>query len=244
MADDTLLTERLGRLTEQIAAAATDSGRRPDEVAILLATKTQPAERIAVALRAGFTMIGENRVQEITGKASALQDIPHRTELIGHLQRNKVNAVLPFIDRLQSLDSANLAARLERILAAGEVATPAPDRVLPVMVQVNVSGEQSKFGVTGEQARPLLDAIAELPHLRAVGLMTIGLNSPDLTAVRRGYSLLRELRDRHLPGGELSMGMSGDFAAAIAEGATVVRLGSAVFGPRTVAGQPAATDGR
>ncbi|WP_084614730.1 YggS family pyridoxal phosphate-dependent enzyme [Nakamurella lactea] len=232
-ADDAgAVLERLHRVAEQIAAAATDSGRRPDEVTILLATKTQPAERIAVALRAGFTRIGENRVQEITGKAAALQGIPHTTELIGHLQRNKVNAVLPHLDRLQSLDTVALAERLDRVLSGDQLPSPAPGRVLPVMVQVNVSGEASKFGVEPDRAPALLAAVAGLPHLRPVGLMTIGLNSQDLSAVRRGYALLRELRDRHLPGGELSMGMSGDFAAAIAEGATVVRLGSAVFGHR------------
>lgn len=231
--DDRELTARLQQLAEQIAAAATEAGRDPAGVRMLLASKTVPADRIAVALRAGHTLIGENRVQEITGKAEQLSAIPHRTHLIGHLQRNKVNAVLPWISCLQSLDSVSLAERLDRVLATRIEAGDDPqDRVLDVMVQVNVSGEGSKFGVRPEATAELLDAIADLPRLRSAGLMTIGLNSTDIAAVRRGYAVLRALRDDLLPGGELSMGMSGDFAAAIAEGATIVRIGSAAFGSR------------
>lgn len=229
--DESGLTTRLHLLADRIAAAATASGRRPDQVRMLLATKIQPAAVIAVALRAGFVLIGENRVSEVTDKAEALQDIPHNTQLIGHLQRNKVNAVLPFIDGLQSLDTVALARR---------IADRLDGRELEVMVQVNVSGEDSKNGVDPADAPALIDAVGELPGLRLTGLMTIGLNSSDLSAVRRGYAVLRELRDRHLPGGELSMGMSGDFEAAIAEGATVVRIGSAVFGARPTAGPPPA----
>lgn len=227
MTDDELLLDRLAGISDRIATAATGSGRGVADVRMLLATKTQPADRIAVALRAGYTLIGENRVQEVTGKADALQSIPHTTALIGHLQRNKVAAVLPLIDSLQSLDSAELAGRLDRRLAGDD------DRVLEVMVQVNVSGEPTKSGVTVEQAPALIETIAGLPRLRLTGLMTIGLNSTDLTAVRAGYRQLRQLRDRLLPGRELSMGMSGDFEAAIAEGATQVRIGAAAFGPRS-----------
>jgi pyridoxal phosphate enzyme (YggS family) len=227
MTDDELLLDRLAGIAERIAGAATESGRDAADVRMLLATKTQPVERIVVALRAGYTLIGENRVQEITGKAETLQAIPHTTAMIGHLQRNKLAAVLPLIDCLQSLDSADLAARLDRRLADDG------DRVLEVMVQVNVSGEPTKSGVGVEQAPALIETIAELQRLRLTGLMTIGLNSVDLTAVRAGYRQLRELRDRLLPGGELSMGMSGDFEAAIAEGGTLVRIGAAAFGPRT-----------
>lgn len=213
---------------ERIAAAAARADRDPAGVTLLLATKTMPAEVILAALRSGSTLIGENRVQEITEKAEALAAVPHTTHLIGHLQRNKVGAVLPFIDCLQSLDSADLAARFERRLAEHE-----PDRVLQVMVQVNVSGESTKSGVAPEDAAALVAAVREFPHLQLTGLMTIGLNSPDETAVRRGCATLRRLRDELVPGGELSMGMSGDLEPAIAEGATIVRVGSAVFGRRS-----------
>lgn len=229
--DDQTLVARLHQLRARIAAAATESGRRPQDVQLLLATKTVPAERIAVALRAGCTLIGENRVQEIAGKADALQAIPHSTQLIGHLQSNKVNAVLPLIDGMHSLDSAELAQRIDRRLA-GEAA----GRTLQVMIQVNVSGEDSKSGVAPEATAALADAVRSCPRLELTGLMTIGLNSTDLAAVRHGYARLRELRDAIVPGGELSMGMSGDFPDAIAEGATVVRLGSAVFGNRRPTG--------
>lgn len=212
----------------RIAAAATAADRDPASVTLLLATKTMPAEVILTALRSGSTLIGENRVQEITEKADALAAVPHTTHLIGHLQRNKVGAVLPFIDCLQSLDSADLATRFERRLAEHE-----PDRVLQVMVQVNVSGEASKSGVAPEDAAELVAAVRDCPHLQLTGLMTIGLNSPDESAVRQGYASLRQLRDELVPGGELSMGMSGDLEAAIAEGATIVRVGSAVFGRRS-----------
>jgi pyridoxal phosphate enzyme (YggS family) len=202
---------RIDVINERIAAAANAAGRDPADVTLLLATKTMPAELILTALRSGSTLIGENRVQEITEKADALAAVPHTTHLIGHLQRNKVGAVLPFIDCLQSLDSADLATRIERRLAEQE-----PDRVLQVMVQVNVSGESTKSGVVPEETTELVAAVRECPHLELTGLMTIGLNSPEGSAVRQGYARLRELRDELVPGGELSMGMSGDLEAAIA----------------------------
>lgn len=219
---------RIAVIRDRIAAAATAADRDPASVTLLLATKTMPAEVILTALRSGATLIGENRVQEITEKAEALAVVPHTTHLIGHLQRNKVGAVLPFIDCLQSLDSADLAIRFERRLAENE-----PDRVLQVMVQVNVSGESTKSGTAPQETAELVAAVRECSHLQLTGLMTIGLNSPDETAVRQGYAQLRQLRDELVPGGELSMGMSGDLEAAITEGATIVRVGSAVFGGRS-----------
>ncbi len=229
---------QLHELQSRIAAAATDNGRARDDVQLLLATKTVSTDRIAQALRAGFTLIGENRVQELTAKAEALRAIPHTTHLIGHLQRNKMAAALPLIDCLQTLDSTELAERLHRRLAetnrdqppAGR--DPGSPRGLDVMIQVNVSAEPTKAGVPPERTAELVDAVGGLPELRLIGLMTIGLNSADIDAVRGGYSQLRELRDRLIPGGHLSMGMSGDFEAAIAEGATIVRIGSGAFGAR------------
>jgi PLP dependent protein len=220
----------LPALTGRIAAAATASGRAADDVQLLLATKTVAPDRILPVLRAGYRLIGENRVQEVTGKADELAAVEHRLHFIGHLQRNKVNALLPHLDCLQTVDDADLAAALDARL----------DRVLDVMVQVNVSGETSKSGVAPDEAAVLVGHVGGLEHLRVVGFMTIGLNSPDAGRVRAGYETLRELRDRALregwPGAErateLSMGMSGDFETAIAAGATIVRLGSSVFGGR------------
>ncbi|MET0966514.1 MAG: YggS family pyridoxal phosphate-dependent enzyme [Nakamurella sp.] len=227
------LVARLTRLRAEIDDAATQSGRAPEEVSLLLATKTQPADRIRVAIAAGYSLIGENRVQEVVKKAEALTHVPHELHFIGHLQANKVNQLLPHISCLQTLDSVELAGKLNSRLDI-------LDRQLDVLLQVNVSGEESKSGVQPAEAVDLLGALAEFPRLRVRGYMTIGLNSPDRSAVRAGFRNLAELRESavtaRVPGAagavELSMGMSGDFVDAIAEGATIVRLGSAVFGER------------
>jgi len=233
------LLDRLREVRAQVDAAATAAGRSPSEVALLLATKTVPAERIAMALADGFTLIGENRVQEVTDKHDALARIPHTTHFIGHLQANKINQVIGRIDCLESLDSIELARKLDARLAARSLD-------LDVLIQVNVSAEESKSGVEPGRPLDLLAQVAELPRLTVRGFMTIGLNSADRGAVRAGYRVLAGLRDAAVSSGsagavgaagaelatELSMGMSGDFADAIAEGATIVRIGSAVFGQR------------
>ena len=234
--DDPML-QRLEQVVTQIGRAAVEAGREPSGVRLLLATKTQPAERIQTVLRAGYTLLGENRVQEVVAKADELAAFPHEMHFIGHLQANKINQLLEHIDCLQTLDTADLARRLNSRLESR-------DRQLAVMIQVNVSGEQSKSGVTPDLALDLLADVARFPRLTVRGFMTIGLNSPDISAVRAGYRKLAELRDaaiaQRVPGAqnatELSMGMSGDFAVAIAEGATIVRLGSAVFGERPPVG--------
>jgi PLP dependent protein len=230
---DDPIRRRLARIRSEIDEAATASGRLPSQVRLLLATKTQPAERIIAAITAGYPLIGENRVQEVIAKADHLAIVPHETHFIGHLQANKINQLLPHIHCLQTLDSADLAHKLQARLAAR-------DQQLDVLIQVNVSAEASKSGVRPQAVVELLEAVAGLPRLTVRGYMTIGLNSPDRSAVRAGYRLLAELRDQaisdRVPGAdealELSMGMSGDFADAIAEGATIVRVGSGVFGQR------------
>lgn len=235
------LVQRLHDIRRRVDDAATAAGRRPDDVRILLATKTQPAGLIAAAVAAGFTLIGENRVQEVTGKAAELSellpDTPFRRHFIGRLQSNKINQLLPLVDCVESVDSAELAGKLARRAAED-------DRRLDVLAQVNVSGEPTKAGVPPEEVFALVEAIAAHDALRLQGLKTIGLNSPDQGAVRAGYALLTALRDeiRALSGGApgmlpvLSMGMSNDFETAIAAGATEVRIGSAAFGARPVPG--------
>ncbi|WP_420121260.1 YggS family pyridoxal phosphate-dependent enzyme [Nakamurella sp.] len=225
---------RLADVRGRVRAAALAAGRDPAQIRILLATKTLPPAVIRAAIAAGGTLIGENRVQEVLAKADELADVPHETHFIGHLQSNKVTMVLPHISCLQTLDSAALADRLQARLET-------MDRGLDVLVQVNVSGEATKSGVPPAEVADLVAAIARHPRLVLRGFMTIGLNSPDRAAVRRGYAELAGIRARAAAEGwpgaavatELSMGMSGDYADAIAEGATIVRLGSAVFGPRT-----------
>ena len=214
-------------LASRVARAARASGRDPGAVRMLLATKTVDPERIREVLAAGYRLIGENRVQELVAKAGQLSDLAPLTHFIGHLQTNKVGTAVPLISCLQSLDSERLARavqdRLER-----------DGRSLEVLIQVNVSGEDSKYGLPPTAVPGFLRAIAPLDRLRVDGFMTIGLNSPDQGAVRAGYRTLRELGEQSgLPGPvALSMGMSGDFELAIAEGATIVRLGSAAFGAR------------
>lgn len=227
------LVDRLQALRDGVTSAAVASGRGADDVQILLATKTISPAVIRAAISAGYDLIGENRVQEVVAKADELADLPHRTHLIGHLQSNKVNAVLDHVDCVQSVDSVALAGRLDRRCAA-------LGRALDVMVQVNVSGEASKSGVAPDAVDELVAAVLAAEHLRLTGFMTIGLRSDDRSAVRAGYAELAAIRDRvhgsGVPGArravELSMGMSGDWADAIAEGATMVRVGSAVFGAR------------
>jgi len=236
------IPDRLRQVRSDIDAAARAAGRSPSDVRLLLATKTQPADRIITAIGAGFPLIGENRVQEVVAKAAALATTPHEIHFIGHLQANKVNRLLGRISCLQTLDSVDLAHRLQARLDAR-------DELLDMLIQVNVSGEPTKSGVAPQAAAELLDVASGLPRLTVRGYMTIGLNSADRSAVRAGYRLLAELRDAaisdRVPGAgqatELSMGMSDDFADAIAEGATIVRVGSAVFGPRPPALGAAAT---
>ena len=229
------VSEAIAAVRARVAAAAEVAGRAPDDVRILFASKTVSAERAAEAVLAGADQLGESRVQEVVAKAEVLAALPQppRIHLIGHLQSNKVNAALRHVDCIETIDAPPLAERIsDRCVAVG--------RKLNVLVQVNVSGEPSKFGVAPDDAVELALRVAALPGVRLRGLMTIGANSPDADVVRAGYALLRELRDTIVgssaPGTEdateLSMGMSGDLELAIAEGATTVRVGSAVFGAR------------
>jgi len=183
-------------------------------------------------LEAGETLIGENKVVELKQKAASLQDIPHEKHFIGHLQTNKIKEVLPYISCLQALDRLELARKLnQRLQAEG--------RSLDVLLQVNTSYEESKFGVSPENAIGLVKEIAQYDTLKIKGLMTIGLFSAEREKVSRCFRLLKNIQHQmkalDLPNvsmQELSMGMSGDLELAIAEGATIVRVGTAIFGQR------------
>jgi pyridoxal phosphate enzyme (YggS family) len=229
--DTSLIAERIAAVRARVADAATAAGRDPADVRLLLATKTLPDDVVRAAVLAGGVLIGENRVQELLAHAAAVADLRPEVHLIGHLQSNKVAALLGRADVacVESVDSLGIAERLSRRCAD-------LGRDLDVMVQVNVSGEATKSGVAPDEAPALAAEVAALPRLRLVGFMTIGLNSPDAAAVRAGYARLREVRDAvvgDLPDARhLSMGMSRDLELAVAEGATIVRVGTAVFGPR------------
>ncbi|WP_258723813.1 YggS family pyridoxal phosphate-dependent enzyme [Cellulomonas sp. NS3] len=240
------VTARLREVRARLREAEGAAGRDPGSVRLLLATKTVPAELVRAAVeadaadvRAGGAgspvLLGENRVQELVAKAPVLADLTAELHLIGPLQSNKVNHALRWATCVESVDTLELAQRLsERCVATA--------RELDVLVQVNVSGEPTKRGTPPEEALGLATAVAVLPALHLRGLMTIGANSSDPGLVRAGYARLRSLRDDLVASGApgtagatgLSMGMSGDLELAVAEGATVVRIGTAVFGSRTL----------
>jgi PLP dependent protein len=241
------IAARIAAVRERIAAAAQQAGRSSSEVRLVGVTKTQSPEIIALALAAGLTDLGENRVQEAEAKIATLAHTQPQASwrLIGHLQRNKAKKAATLFDAIDSLDSLDLARALDRHV--GEVAQRSGAR-LPVLLQVNVSGEASKegFALVGWEAQHALfdafcveiDALLALPHLRIRGLMTIAPWSSDPEAARPTFRSARLLRDRlaqRFPQGEwaeLSMGMTDDFAIAITEGATLVRVGRAIFGER------------
>lgn len=228
----TAIRTNLDEVDDRARSAAEASGRTGGDVRVLLATKTQPAEKIRVAIEHGFSLIGENKVQEIVGKAEALDDLPHETHLIGPLQKNKVNHTLRHAQCIQSVDNLELATKISKRLDV-------LDSSVGIFVQVNTSREDSKFGIAAEDAEELITEIRGLSRLRLRGLMTIGLPGSTPDEIRPSYSDLRELSERLIDSGAmpaeasgLSMGMSGDFELAIAEGATMVRIGSSVFGAR------------
>lgn len=222
------LAARLGAVRATIAAAARRAGRDPGDVRIVAVTKTLPPDAVAAALAAGLADVGENYVQEAAAKRAR---VPGGTwHLIGGLQRNKVRAAVRTFDRVHVVDGAPLAEALD--MAAREAG-----RRLPVLVQVNVAAEATKRGTAPAAAGALCEAVLRLPGLALDGLMTIGPAVDDAEAARAGFRALRTLRDDvarrlgvELP--HLSMGMSGDFAVAVEEGATLVRLGRVLFGAR------------
>jgi pyridoxal phosphate enzyme (YggS family) len=222
------------RISKQIADACAAAGRNPASVELLAVTKTLPAEAADYAARYGLRAVGENRVQEGAEKRAGSR-APVQWELIGHLQSNKARAATRAFDRVQSVDREKLLDALDR--AAVEAG-----KVLPILLQVNAGRDPAKFGVELEDAPRLLDAALQRPALRVDGLMTIAPLSDDPAVAVRTFTALRELRDRlaaqtGAPLRELSMGMSGDFAAAIAAGSTIVRVGTALFGARPAAPQ-------
>jgi pyridoxal phosphate enzyme (YggS family) len=220
------------RVRERIARAAERAGRRPADVLLIGVSKTVEVERIRAAVAAGVTALGENRVQEARAKIDELGR-PVAWHLIGHLQTNKVKEALELFDVIHSVDRLELARELDRRAAVR-------GKVVDALLQVNVAAEASKGGVGPDAVGESLDAIGKLAHLRVRGLMTIPPEAERPEDARPWFRRLRELAERHgLP--ELSMGMSGDFEVAVEEGATMVRVGTAIFGARPV--RPAGTEG-
>jgi hypothetical protein len=226
------IAANLARVRDRIAVAAREAGRDPGSVRLLPVSKTVSAECLRHAIAAGLDRFGENRVQEARDKVAALAQEDLDWVVIGHLQTNKAKYVARFASEVQSIDRLKVARALDaRLQAEG--------RGLDVLIQVNTSGEPSKYGVEPTAASTLLHEISRLPSLRVRGLMTLALFSADPDRIRVCFRCLRQLRDRlrdQAPDGvnldTLSMGMSPDYELAIAEGATEVRIGTAIFGQR------------
>ena len=224
------ITANLASIQARIHAACAACGRDPAEVRLLPVSKTVPAERLHFAYDAGIRLLGENKVQEAYDKWQALSALPGlQWAVIGHLQSNKVKYVARFAAEFQALDSLDIAEALDRRLQQ-------EGRSLDVFIQINTSDEPQKYGMAPDAAEAFIRALPAYSALRPRGLMTLALFSDDHEAVRRCFVRLRELRDRLRDVNpaleELSMGMSGDFELAIAEGATTVRVGQAIFGAR------------
>ncbi|MDE3256266.1 MAG: YggS family pyridoxal phosphate-dependent enzyme [Gemmatimonadota bacterium] len=227
----TSISENLKRVRERISRAAERAGRQAHDITLVAVSKTKPAEAIVEAAAAGVRVVGENRVQEAERKVGDVTDVV-AWHLVGHLQRNKVKSALRLFEMIHSVDSLRLAKEIgKRAVQAGISAR--------TLVQVNTSGADSQFGAEPDATVDLVGRISELEGVGVEGLMTIGLFLPDPEAVRPCFVQLRELGEEiaaaRIAGvsmAHLSMGMTGDFEVAIEEGATMVRVGSAIFGAR------------
>ncbi len=224
------IKETLESVNEKIQAACMRSGRQPDEITLIAVSKTFPPEVILQAYNAGIRIFGENRPQELRDKATALpEDIDWH--FIGHLQTNKIKYVVPTARLVHSVDSLKLAEALEAFAAKKNL-------TVDVLLEVNTSGEISKFGFKPQETLAAMEKVMPLNHLNVRGLMTIGPLTEDRALIRAAFASLRDLaqkaKDQFGPQSAtiLSMGMSGDFEIAIEEGATHIRLGSAIFGQR------------
>jgi len=232
----TVIAENLASIESRMANAARHAGRDPKAVRLVAVSKQVPIEKIEQAAQAGQNLFGENKIQEALPKIESLDARNLHWHFIGHAQKNKARHIVGRFDRVHSVDSLPLAETLHRLSVARGVVTN-------ILIQVNVSGEKSKFGVAPKCLEALLAQVSQWSGVSVQGLMTIPPYDPDPQNSRRYFSALRELRDRmvqvaidHIGLSELSMGMSNDFEVAIAEGATWVRVGTALFGPQDSTG--------
>jgi PLP dependent protein len=227
------LSERITSVRRRVDEAARRCNRAPEEITLVAISKTHPPEVLKDALTLGLTDLGENRVQEAEGKIVALGRNAVRWHLVGHLQSNKSRRAVQLFDVIHSLDSVALAQRLDRLCIAEGRAQ------LPVLIQIDLGGETTKTGIDPQGLPELLDALRDLERVRLIGLMTLPPYFENPDCGRPYYKTLRGLRDKLQRegrfgerAGELSMGMSHDFEIAIEEGATIVRVGTAIFGAR------------
>ncbi len=219
---------RFEEIRDRMERAMELAGREPSSVKLVAVTKTRSLEEMATAVGAGVTDVGENKVQEAEAKKPELQ-ASARWHLVGHLQKNKAKKAVELFDLIHTVDSAAIGQRIDRLAAER-------DKVQPVLVQVDLAGEETKDGLPEEELLPTLECLSECSNLRVDGLMVLPPYFDDPDEVRPYFQRLRELsengHERGLVGRELSMGMSHDFEVAIEQGATLVRVGTAIFGPR------------
>lgn len=220
------LAENLREINARIAAAAERTGRETGEITLVAVSKTHPAPAIREAIAAGQTAFGENKVREGEGKIEEIGRDGVEWHLIGHLQSNKARRAVQLFDVIHSVDSLELARRLERICIEEDRAE------LKVLVQVDLAGEETKSGIAESQLAEMVEYLKSCERLKFTGLMVLPPFFDDPEATRPYFKRLRELRDKVAAGCELSMGMSHDFEVAIEEGATMVRVGTAIFGTR------------
>ncbi len=226
------IKENLERVRQNITHAAEKIGKKPEDITLVMATKTVDAERIREAIREGGRIIGENRVQEALKKYKILKDEGVEWHFIGHLQTNKVKDVLKFANMIHSVDRLPLVEKLDQRLQQ-------EGRSIDILIQVNTSHEESKYGIAPEEAITLIKQTAKYDTINIRGLMTIGLFTKDEVKIRKCFKVLKEVYDRSIKEGidrvqmnYLSMGMSGDYQIAVEEGANMVRIGTAIFGAR------------
>ena len=227
-----MIQANVDTIRHRIASACARTGRTPDEVTLVAVSKTFPASAVRDAARAGVTDIGENYVQELLAKREQLAPEQIRWHFIGHLQSNKVRHIAPWITLIHAVDSLGVAREIDRRAAQA-------GRVIEFLVEVNTTGEETKFGIPPNAAVSFLRSLEDLAHVRVAGLMTIGPFLPDPEGSRPMFRTLRYLREELRTLGpanatmqHLSMGMTGDFEVAIEEGATLIRIGTAIFGSR------------
>jgi len=226
------MKQRLDALKSRIRQTALDCGRDPASVRLVAVSKTHPAERVKSAIEAGAEILGENYIQEARTKIDNLSEESVSWHFIGHLQRNKAKFAVPLFDLIHSVDSVRLAKEIDKQAAKH-------DKVQEILVQVNISGEETKSGIDPEECLVMLREIAGMKRVAVKGLMTMPPFFDQPEKARPFFSALKgladEVRNAKISGiemAELSMGMTGDFEAAIAEGATLVRVGTAIFGER------------
>lgn len=226
------LEERYLAIKSEIANLATKSNRSPDEVKLMLVSKTVPVERIIKTIELGHKLYGENKVQELSEKVPQFSERGVDFHFIGHLQSNKIKKCLEFATMIHSVDRISLAQEMNQYLQK-------INKTVDILIQVNTSGESSKFGVHPSEVFDLVEKVATLSHLQIKGLMTLAKFSSEEKEVRPCFQLLKkifdEIKKRNIPNvemKELSMGMSSDYRIAIEEGATILRIGTAVFGKR------------